>query len=171
MSISEQSINDIKNDEKVRCKMYESDRKLTFSCLVKIAGYSLALVSTQINAFVDLIVKPEMSYFDISHLIVGGASGIIIYVATYLFANHICNIENKRKLTQNAINSLLRATSTLTGNDYLIELTRQVSKLFNTNYTFITKFCENGNVRTIAFLKDNELQENFEYEIIPPVNL
>ena len=165
MSISEQSINDIKNDEKVRCKMYESDRKLTFSCLVKIAGYSLALVSTQINAFVDLIVKPEMSYFDISHLIAGGASGIIIYVATYLFANHICNIENKRKLTQNAINSLLRATSTLTGNDYLIELTRQVSKLFNTNYTFITKFCENGNVRTIAFLKDNELQENFEYEI------
>lgn len=165
MPVSERSNNEIGIAEKAQCKTREPDRKLSFSTLVKIAGYSLALAATPINALVDLIFHPETPFFDIEHLIIGGTTGIVISIATYLFANHICNLDNQRKLTQIAINSLLKSTATLVGNDYLIELTRQVSKIFNTNYTFITKFCENGNFQTIAFLINNELQENFEYEL------
>jgi len=157
--------NEIKLNEENNVNELNKDNILSFPTMIRNAGYSLALIATQINALVDIIIHPELSYLDADHIIIGGTSGAIIAISTFLFSNHVHKHEKKRKVTQIAINNLLKATSTLVGSDYLIELSRQVSKIFNTNYTFITKYCQSGNFRTIALLKDDELQENYEYEL------
>lgn len=61
-----------------------------------IIGISVILFMSNLNAIVDLILHPDIAYFDTEHLIVGGITGLfslLFFFILHLYINHL-NIKN-----------------------------------------------------------------------------
>lgn len=62
------------------------------SIIKSIIGFSVILFMTNLNAIVDLILHPDIPYFDSEHLIVGSISCLVsslFIIILYLYLNHI----------------------------------------------------------------------------------
>ena len=74
----------------------------------------------------------------------------------------------KYKQTESALSSLVRATSGVTGQDFFRVLVRDLAKLLQFQYVFITECLDElkpATVRILAFWCKNEYGENFEYSL------
>ena len=61
----------------------------------------LILILSNLNAIIDLILHPDIPYFDLEHLIVGGITGsfgLLIFILLFFFLKQIDNTNDKLKI-------------------------------------------------------------------------
>lgn len=65
---------------------------------IKVVGYSVAALSTQFDAIIGKIFNPEVSYFNIEHILVGAGFGLLLSGTTYIASNYSAwRIEEQEK--------------------------------------------------------------------------
>lgn len=72
----------------------------------------------------------------------------------------------KRKLEENLLRTVSEATSSLTGNDFLVELAKHVTITLSMRYALITECAneEGTRLRTLCYLDGEKLLDNIEYD-------
>lgn len=73
----------------------------------------------------------------------------------------------KRKLEEQLFRDVSEATSGLTGQDFLFEITKKISKILGMQYVFIAECADEKKTRfrTIAFASGENILDNIEYDV------
>ena len=73
----------------------------------------------------------------------------------------------KKKMEEQLLRTVSEATSGLTGQDFLVELTRNITKILGMRYAFIVECADElkTRFRTIAFVEGEKVLDNIEYDV------
>ena len=73
----------------------------------------------------------------------------------------------KRKIEEKLFRDVSEATSGLTGQDFLFEITKKISKILGMQYVFIAECADEKKTRfrTIAFANGENILDNIEYDV------